>query len=252
MTGADDWFRIIAAGRELPAAAVRELDEIGFVVVSGPMAPAELPGLAAAYDAAVSAADPADRNRGGTTTRVNDFVNRGPAFDDLYVHPPVLEACCRVIGRPFHLSTMHARAVNPGASAQGLHVDYRRKTEAWPMVGFIFMIDEFLSENGATLFVPGSHKWPHVPGDVMPDTTAEYDGQVSACGPAGSVVIYNGSVWHGHGANRTKQPRRSIQGAYIQRDDKQAIDQAARIRPDTRARISALAKYVLDVESHLP
>jgi hypothetical protein len=33
----------------------------------------------------------------------------------------------------------------------------------------------------------------------MQDATADYTGQVSACGPAGSVVIYNGSVWHGHG-----------------------------------------------------
>ena len=75
------------------------------------------------------------------------------------------------------------------------------------------------------------------------------EGQVSACGPAGSVVIFNGSVWHGHGANQTSEPRRSIQGAFIRRDDKQGTNQAARMRPETFARIGALAKYVLNVES---
>src|SRR5438067_10629305 len=114
----DDWFSVIAAGCELPASAVRELDDVGFVVVPGPVAPRQLSRLAAVYDAAVSAADPADRGSGRTTTRVWDFVNRAPDFDGLYVYQPILEACCRVIGAPFHLSTMHARAVNPGAPAQ--------------------------------------------------------------------------------------------------------------------------------------
>src|SRR5438128_8123208 len=131
----DDWFRVIAAGSELPASAVRELDTVGFVVVTGPVAAPQLSRLAAAYDAAVSAADPADVGSGRVTTRVWDFVNRGPDFDHLYVYPPILEACCRVIGAPFHLSTMHARALNPGAPAQDLHADYRRTTDAWPMVG---------------------------------------------------------------------------------------------------------------------
>jgi len=56
----DDWFSVIAAGCELPASAARELDEVGFVVVPGPVAPPQLSRLAAVYDAAVSAAAPAD------------------------------------------------------------------------------------------------------------------------------------------------------------------------------------------------
>jgi ectoine hydroxylase-related dioxygenase (phytanoyl-CoA dioxygenase family) len=86
----------------------------------------------------------------------------------------------------------------------------------------------------------------------MSDTTADYEGQVSACGPAGSVVIYNGSLWHGHGVNQTKEPRRSIQGAYIRRHDKQGMNQADRMRPETLRRIGALAKYILNIESRLP
>jgi ectoine hydroxylase-related dioxygenase (phytanoyl-CoA dioxygenase family) len=120
------------------------------------------------------------------------------------------------------------------------------------MVGFVFMVDEFRRDNGATRFVPGSHRWHHAPSDVMPDATADYEGQVSACGPAGSVVIYNGSVWHAHGVNQTKEPRRSIQGAYIRRDDKQGTNQAARIRPDTLGRIGPLAKYILNIGPPLP
>jgi hypothetical protein len=129
----DHWFSVIASGCELAANTVKELDDVGFVVIPGPVAPPQLSRLAAVYDAAVSSADPADVGAARTTTRVWDFVNRTPDFDGLYVYQPVLDACCRVIGAPFQLSTMHAREVNPGAPAQDLHADYRRTTDGWPM-----------------------------------------------------------------------------------------------------------------------
>jgi hypothetical protein len=241
----DEWFGAIQSSCELSPEAARKLHDTGFLVLAGPVATTKLSQLAAAYDAAMSSADPADIAIGGTTTRVHDFVNRGSDFDSLYIHAPILAACCSVIKRPFKLSTMLARTLHPGSPAQGLHVDFPREMEGWPMVGFILMVDEFREENGATCFVPGSHLWPQAPGDLIQGQTSDYEGQVAACGPAGSVVIYNGSVWHGHGANRTDQPRRSLQGAYISRDAKSWIDLPARMRPETLDRITPLARYLL-------
>src|SRR5262249_55636941 len=129
---------------------------------------------------------------------------------------------------------------------QSLHVDVKRHADGWPLVGFIVMVDAFDGENGATRFVPGSHSWPREP-DELKHASGAYDGEVLACGPAGSVIIFHGSVWHGHGANRSTRCRRSIQGAFIPREARAAIDQAARMRPETFARISDLAKSVLDV-----
>jgi hypothetical protein len=150
----DDWFSLIADNCHLPAGAGRELRDVGFIVIPGRENPAL---LAAAYDAAVSAADPADVSVGSTTTRVTDFVNRGPEFDELYLHVPVLAACCSLIRRPFKLSIMHARSVHPNSPAQAIHADFQSDDDGWPMVGFIIMVDEFRSDNGATRFVPGSH-----------------------------------------------------------------------------------------------
>ncbi len=243
----DDWFSIIDARCEMSEGAVQDLREVGFVVIPGPVALNRLPQFAAAYDSGVACAAADDLSEGRSTIRVNDFVNRGPEFDGLYVYQPVLEACCRVIGQPFKLSTMHARTVRPYSRAQNLHVDFRREVDGWPMVGFIMMVDEFRSDNGATRFVPGSHKWLTIPPDFPKDTSADYEGHTLACGPAGSVIVYNGSVWHGHTANRIGEPRRSIQGAYISRDAEPAVNQAARIRPETLGRIGHLAKYVLAV-----
>jgi ectoine hydroxylase-related dioxygenase (phytanoyl-CoA dioxygenase family) len=243
----DDWFSKIASDSELTRNTAQELHDVGFIVVAGPVAPTSLAQLAAAYDAAVSDAHPDDVSIGSSTTRVHDFVNRGPDFDGLYVYAPILGACCSIIGQPFKLSTMLARTVNPNTPAQALHVDFRRDVDGWPMVGFIIMVDEFRSDNGATRFVPGSHKWPTSPTDVMEVPAADYEQQVVACGPVGSVIIYNGSVWHGHSANQTGEPRRSIQGAYIRRGVEPWDNQAARIRRETLGRIGPLAKYVLAV-----
>jgi hypothetical protein len=240
-----DWFHRMAATCELPQAALHALHETGFIVMPGPLAQAELARLDAAYDATVRAAQPDDVSVGSTTTRVNDFVNRGADFDQLYVYPPLLAACCSIIGQPFKLSTLHARTVRPYAPAQALHIDFKGDARGWPMIGFIIMVDEFRSDNGATRFVPRSHMLPHVPGDVLKDAVADYEGQALACGPAGSIIIYNGSTWHGHTANRSAQPRRSIQGAFIRREAQSAVNQRTRIRPETLERIGGLAKYLL-------
>ena len=199
------------------------------------------------YDEAMSSAMNGDMKIGSTTTRLGDFVNRGEEIDALYIFPPLLDACCRVIGRPFKLSSLHARTLRPQSVNGKLHVDVQRDSTDWPLVGFILMVDEFRPENGATRFVPGSHRWPHPPETQFSEARGDHGGQVQACGPAGSLVIFHGSTWHDHAANASDEPRRSLQGAFIPRDGKAAEDFAARLQPETRARLSSLARYVLAI-----
>jgi hypothetical protein len=232
-----------SASAALGADALRELLEAGFLILPGLIAQERVTQLAKAYDDAVASASLADVRIGSTTTRVHDFVNRGPEFDELYVCPPVLEACRRVMRTPFKLSSFLARTVRPRTGPQPLHVDLLAEGDEWPLVGFIVMVDDFTAGNGATQFVPGSHRWHAAPDDaagLRPDV-------VLACGSAGSVIVYSGSVWHDHSANRTDTPRRSLQGAYVGRDAASATDWIACIRPDTLQRISPLAKSVLGV-----
>lgn len=125
----DEWFNVIAGGCELSPRDVQDLRDVGFVVIPGPVAPDGLAQLAKAYDSAVACAIADDISVGSTTTRIHDFVNRGSEFDGLYVYQPVIEACCRIIGQPFKLSTMLARTVRPPSQGQGLHVDFKRDAD---------------------------------------------------------------------------------------------------------------------------
>jgi hypothetical protein len=240
-----DWFGTLASGSELSKNAASELREQGFVVLRSAVSSDRMEHLAHAYNVAVASASDDDIHTGTASTRVNDFVNRGSEFDDLYVFPPLLEACRLVIGGVFKLSSFHARTLRPHTPAEGLHVDVRRDSADRPLLSFILMVDEFRPDNGATRFVPGSHQWPHTPAETMSDLHADYAGQVLACGGAGSLVVFDGSTWHGHTANISSGPRRSLQGAFIPRDGRAATDFAARMQPETSERIGLLAKRVL-------
>jgi len=205
-----DWFKTLAAGNELPVHAAAELEERGFVVLPGMAAGESLERLTAAYTEAVTTATGDDVRVGSTSIKVSDFVNRGAAFDNVYVFPPLLEACCQVIGGPFKLSSFHARTLRRGAHAQELHVDVPRHSADWPLLGFILMVDDFRPDNGATRFVPGSHRWSGAPEETMSDVRAAHEAEVLACGAAGALLVFNGSAWHGHTANPSNRPRRSI------------------------------------------
>ena len=227
----------------LDLAAQAALEESGFVVLPGPFAVEQLGAVADAYDAEIAAAIGNDIRAGSTSTRVVDFVNRGPLFDPLYVYPPLLDAVALTVGQPFKLSSLHARTLRPGSTVLDIHIDVERDSADWPLLGFIFMVDPFTPDNGATRFIPGSHRWSNSPRDVR---LQEFTGQlVSACGPVGSLLVFHGSTWHGPGVNASKRPRRSLQGAFIPRDGRAATDFGARMQRETFERLSPLARQVL-------
>jgi ectoine hydroxylase-related dioxygenase (phytanoyl-CoA dioxygenase family) len=180
------------------------LDRDGFVIIPARHAV----DLRDAYDAAVAAA---------------------ACFDALWLDELVLAAAAHLFTRPFKLGTFHARAVRPGGKAQDLHVDCAHDAEGVTLVGFIWMIDAFTADNGATRFVPRG---------------APASEPVLATGSAGSLVIYDGATLHGYSANRSAGLRRSLQGTYILRTMAQWVPFATRIAPDGQ---SAQRRYLLDL-----
>ena len=67
--------------------AAAALQERGFIVLPGAVPSDVVERLANAYTAAVASATADDVKIGSTSTRVSDFVNRGPEFDPLYLFP---------------------------------------------------------------------------------------------------------------------------------------------------------------------
>ena len=241
----DDQFQQIWSGSRLQSESVQQLVESGFVVVPGPLSGEGFSELIAAYDEVMAVAAGPDFRVGSTTTRMSNLLPYTSVFDELYLYPPLLEACNQVIAEPFKLSSFLARTLRGGMPAQELHSDLAPGSDDAPMLGFIFMIDSFREENGATRFVPTSHQWTDLPCDRMSDPRAKFPGEVLACGERGTMIIFNGAIWHGHTANLTPDSRRSIQGYFVRRSAHSGFDFRNRILPATRSRMSPLARYLL-------
>ena len=92
----------------------------------------------------------------------------------------------------------------PGEVAQTIHRDtgfYPIQNPSPPLtLATMWAVTDFTEENGATRIVPGSHRWTD-------DRTPEVAEIVQADMPAGSVLIYNGSLLHGGGANDSDRDR---------------------------------------------
>ena len=245
MTETTDWFQAIGSDCVMPPEAAYRYSESGFVVMPGPYMGSTINPIATAYDRALLTANSDDVAVGSTSMRLHDLVNRGAEFDSLYLYGPLLAGCHRAISRPFRLSSMLARTVLPKSRAQALHVDVKRGNVDATAVGFIIMIDEFTPDNGATRFVPGSHRWIDKRCEDLPDPAADYPGQELALGPAGSIVIYDAAVWHGHTSNRRNEPRRSIQGMFSPREGEIRNSRTIHMLPETLDRIGDLAKYIV-------
>ena len=168
----DNYFQQIGSSSTLSRQTVGQLLESGFVIIPGPTCGERLNELTAAYDEVMAVASGPDFKIASTTTRMSDLLNHRSVFDGICVYPPLLEACSRIIGEPFKLSSFLARTLRPGAPSQELHADLARGSEDAPLLGFILMIDSFREENGATRFVPTSQHWTDLPCDRLVDTRA--------------------------------------------------------------------------------
>jgi ectoine hydroxylase-related dioxygenase (phytanoyl-CoA dioxygenase family) len=216
------------------------LQDQGFAIVSGPFNGADLDSSIKAYERAVETAQPHEIRIGRTSTRVNGLLDRAPELAAIFTHPPLLAAAASLIGGPFKLSAFHSRSVHPGATAQAMHQDVAPDRDGWPLLGFIFTIDAFTIENGATRFLPASARLTELPPGLA-ETNFEH-----ACGPAGALLLFDGSVWHGHGANITSGLRRSVQGALIPKAATAAIDHRHAVRPEVWAALPRQARQLME------
>jgi ectoine hydroxylase-related dioxygenase (phytanoyl-CoA dioxygenase family) len=111
----------------------------------------------------------------------------------------------------------------------------------------IWMLDPFTDQNGATRFVPGTHRSGLAPEEVMDDPLDAHPHEVLATGDKGDVIVFDGHVWHGGTGNQTKSLRRGLFSAWVHRDQPQIDDQRAFLLPETYERLTPATRVLLDV-----
>jgi ectoine hydroxylase-related dioxygenase (phytanoyl-CoA dioxygenase family) len=112
------------------------------------------------------------------------------------------------------------RAETPTVFQNTFHRDFPRYLNGYVMsVNTMLAIDEFTRENGATLVVPGTHQRPEIPSEEQ----LRADAIPAEC-PAGSMVVFDSTLWHAAGANTSGKDRLSINQQFTRSYVKQQID----------------------------
>jgi ectoine hydroxylase-related dioxygenase (phytanoyl-CoA dioxygenase family) len=237
-----------------PARRAAALDEAGCLVVTGvidqTLRTAVVDELAPHMEAArvIEADDPAEFYP-GRTRRVTGLVARSPAVRELIRHPQSTSMCDHFLlpnsefGYQLHVTA--ALSIGPGARAQVLHREEDSFTY-FPLprpnliVATMWAISEFRVDNGATLVVPGSHRWPS-------DRVARPDEVVSAVMPAGSVFFWLGGTLHGGGANVSTDWRYGIILTYslgwLRQEENQYLDVPPRVLDELTPDLKKLAGF---------
>lgn len=192
-------------------AHIERLDRDGYTIVHD------------AFDADLAAALDADIDRlerelgiemggngfeGRATTRVYNLLALGDLYAQIPVHPVVLPLMHHLLGPGCLVSSLSAITIHPGEIAQPIHADDQVMPVAKPhrpiTANSMWAVTDFTEANGATRIIPGSHTADH-----SPEYGRHYD-SICAEMPAGSILVWDGGLWHGGGANITDRKRRGI------------------------------------------
>lgn len=258
LTAADRFERMYAAlsGTDLDPDAKRQLDDNGYVVLPELMDDDWRQAVCAEFDRILDAEGEEAARVPGTqykpepgAPRIAYCVNRGRLFEPSYLNRTVLAAARYVIGGPFKLHGLNARDVRKGQGHQSLHPDSVRPSAQDPfhLINTLWLLDDFTETNGATRLVPRTHKIAGQITDHVSDPQAPHPDQVLVTGTKGTVVIFNGHLWHGGTTNTDGSRRRVIHASYVARSGKQQVDCRNVTLPTVKAALADDARYLLDL-----
>lgn len=181
---------------------------------------------------------------GHKTVRIYNLLAYGAPFPEVPVHAHVLPIVEEILDPGCLISSLSSIAIDPGEVAQPIHADDMVIPLAKPHIPIVcnsmWALTDFTEANGATRLVPGSHlKDNPVYGGTYETVPAEMK--------KGGVLIWDGSLWHGGGANRTDKRRTGIAMNYCAGFIRQQENQQLGLRPELvktfSPRLQELAGY---------
>ncbi|WP_447651410.1 phytanoyl-CoA dioxygenase family protein [Pseudomonas abietaniphila] len=151
----------------------------------------------------------------GITQRTEQTAHHIPETDNGFIDLlgrfgewGVIELLQEMLGGPAILNSFGGlnNLNSTNAYVRNVHRDVRSwSAESIQMAQVLVLLDDFTADNGATLFLAGSHRTPDKPADAEFESTAS-----KALGKAGSLYLFDSRIWHAAGVNLTEGPRRCL------------------------------------------
>ena len=199
---------------------------------------------------------------GLTTERVYTLVGRGAVYEEIAEDARLLALLDRWLMPNYLLSANHAICIHPGEAAQAVHWDdsfypFARPRPAISM-STIGAIDAFTAENGGTVMYPGSHLWDQARTDALRlaltrgEETDDTRNVIHLTMPAGALCLFQGTLIHGAGANRSVAPRLAYTNHYCEPWARQQENFVLAVPRERAARMSPTLRAMLGYELRRP
>lgn len=190
-----------------------EVEREGYVVVAGALSPETVANIKSTVGPLFEHDGGRNNFEGLQTRRLYAVPEKTDACDVAAEHPLALALLDRLFRPNYLLSQLQVIDIQPGEAAQPLHPDdaFYPFPRPRPPLGAatIFALDDFTEDNGATVVVPGSHRW----GERSPSSE---DPSLPCVMPAGSMLFFVGTLWHGGGENRSSGARMCVTAQYCE------------------------------------
>ena len=186
-------------------AHIARIQEQGYTLVPEFLQPEEVARIRHAFNTEVPITEMrAIGTDTGRTWRAHNLLAKTRAVDYLFLDPRLRAIVEGVIGRYTQINVTTLFNTLPGEIRQHLHQD----DGLWPiprprpsfLSNALIALDDFEIENGATHVVPYSHLWHDRPVDQAAETE-------QVCMPSGTMLMWEGSLWHAGGANTSDRER---------------------------------------------
>ena len=204
----------IPSATTLPEKAREDLAIYGLCLLKDALTEKEINNLSQGLDRQAQAErdldDKAPTGALAVQQSISNMVNKGKMFLDLVERPIVDDLAGFLLGKDFLISSLTAGVFHgPTTEPQQLHRDQGQvpATADFPAACNAFwLLDDFKPERGSTYVVPGSHRWPSAYQVEPPPRSLA--SQIEA--DAGTLLVFDGRIWHGYGANLEGHPRRHL------------------------------------------
>ena len=223
--------------------ALARLRRDGYVILPN-LVPAEL--VSRVRDELAPHMGPFGRNpfEGQRTQRVYALLAKAPSIAEMVEHPTVLAYIDHFLKPSYLLWGALAVNLHPGETRQDYHCDDDAGAPPRPRlaqgISTMWALDDFTEHNGATELVPGSHLWG--PGEIPEPVDPR---SIRALMPAGSVMIWQGPLFHRGGANDSDATRLGITLQYCQPWLRQIENMVLAVPPKVAARYSPRVRALL-------